>query len=124
MDGENPVTYSELLLAARKLERWAEARNPLLPKTTTTGGSNVTHSHSQGNLFPPRKLKSSCTFTTQSIAVEDHETGEDSGLKSDEEKEVESSAEEDTGLSGKVSSADQSVGYIIQFANGIELYQK
>ena len=40
--GENPVTYSELLLAAWKLERWAEARDPLLPKTPTTGSSNIT----------------------------------------------------------------------------------
>ena len=45
-DGENSVTYSKLLLAAWKLERWAEARDPLLPKNTTTGGLNVTHSYS------------------------------------------------------------------------------
>ena len=32
VDGKNPVTYSELLLAAWKLERWVEARDPLLPK--------------------------------------------------------------------------------------------
>ena len=37
VDSENPVTYSELLLAAQKLERWVEASDPLLPKTTTTG---------------------------------------------------------------------------------------
>ena len=63
VNGENPVTYSELLLAAQKLEKWVEARDPLLPKTTTAGSSNVTHSHSQGNLFPSRKLKGNHTFT-------------------------------------------------------------
>ena len=63
VDGENPVTYSELLLAVWKLERQAEARGPLLLNATTTEGSNVTHSQSQGNLFPSRKLKGSHTFT-------------------------------------------------------------
>ena len=33
VDGEDHVTYSELILAAQKLERWTEARDPLL----TTG---------------------------------------------------------------------------------------
>ena len=37
VDGENPVTYSELLLAAQKLERWTEARYPLLPKLLLQG---------------------------------------------------------------------------------------
>ena len=46
VDSENPVTNSELFLAAQKLERWVEARDPLLPKTTITGSLNVTHSHS------------------------------------------------------------------------------
>ena len=105
VDGENPVTFSELLLAAQKLERWAEARDLLLPKTTTSGGSNITHSHSQGNLFPSRKLKGSLTFTDQSTALEDHETEEDSGPKPDWEKEAKSSAEEDMGMSGKVGGA-------------------
>ena len=44
VDGKHPTSYSDLLFAARKLERWPEARYPLLPKTTTTGGSNVTQS--------------------------------------------------------------------------------
>ena len=72
VNGENLVTYSKLLLAAQKLERQAEARDPLLQKTTAAGSSNVTHSHSQGNLFPSRKLKGNHTFTAQSAAVEDH----------------------------------------------------
>ena len=124
VDGESPVTYSELLLAAQKWERQVEAKDPLLPKTTTTRGSNITCSHSQGNLFPSRKLKGSHTFTAQSAVVEDCQTEEDSGPKPDEEKEAKFSAEEDTGLSGKFGSADQSLGYIVQFANAVELYQK
>ena len=63
VDGESTVTYYELLLTAWKLERWAEARVPLLLKTPTTGSLSIIHSHSQGNLFPSRKLKGKCTFT-------------------------------------------------------------
>ena len=39
VNGENPVTYSELLLAAQKLEKWVDARDPLLPKTLLLGVS-------------------------------------------------------------------------------------
>ena len=81
LDGENPATYFELLLAAQKLERWVEARYPLLPKTTTTGSSNITCSHSQGNLFQSRKLKGNHTFTAWSTVVVDHKTEEDTGPK-------------------------------------------
>ena len=63
VNGKNLVTYSELLLTAQKLERQVEARDPLLLKITAAGSSNITHSHSQGNLFPSRKLKGICTFT-------------------------------------------------------------
>ena len=90
--GKNPVTYSELLPAAQKLERWSEARDPLLLNTTTAGSLNITHSHSQGNLFLCRKLKGSHTFTAQDTVVEDHETEDDSGPKPNGEKEGESSA--------------------------------
>ena len=124
VDGENPVTYSELHLAVQKLERWMEARDPLLPKTTTTGSLNVTHSHSQRNLFLSRKLEASHTFTAQSAVVEDNETGEDSGPKPNVEKEAVSSTEEDVGMSGKVGGADQSLGNIVQLASAVELYQK
>ena len=48
------ASYCDLLLAAQKLERQAEARDLLLPKTTTTGGSNVTQPQTSGNLFPSR----------------------------------------------------------------------
>ena len=94
VNDENPITYSELLLAAQKLERWAE------PKTTNAGSLNVTHSHSQGNLFPSRRLNGNHTFTAQSAVVEDYETEEDSGPKPSEEKEAEPSAEEDAGKTG------------------------
>ena len=86
--------------------------------------SNVTHSHSQGNLFPSRKLKGNCTFTVQSEAVEDHETEEDSGPKLDKEKEAEFPAEEDVEMTGEVGDVDPWLGYIMQFANAVELYQK
>ena len=37
VSGENPVTYSKLFLAAQKLERWAEARDPQLLKPLLQG---------------------------------------------------------------------------------------
>ena len=123
-NGENPVTYSKLLLTAQKLERWVEARDPLLLKTPTTGSLNMTHSHSQGNLLPSRKLKSSHTFTAQSATVADCKTEEDSGPKPSGEKEVESSAEEDVGITGEVGDVDPSLGFVMQFANVVALYQK
>ena len=94
------------------------------PENHYHSGLNVTHSHSQGNLFSSRKLKDSCTFTAQFSVVEDYETEEDSGPKPNGEKEAESSAKEDTGLSGEVDIADQSLGYISQFANAVELSRK
>ena len=57
VDGKHPTSYSELLLVVQKLERWAEARDLLLPKPTTVGGANVTWPQALGNLFPSRKLK-------------------------------------------------------------------
>ena len=50
--GKNPVTYSELLLAVLQPDRQVEARNPLLPKTTTAGSLNVTHSHKEIYFHP------------------------------------------------------------------------
>ena len=124
VDGENPAMYSELLLAAWNLKRWVEARDPLLPKTTTTGGSNITHSQTQGNLFPSRKLKDNHTFTAWSSTVKGNEAEEDSGTKPEGEEEAKSSAGEDADTSSGVTRADQSVGYIIQFSNAVRLYQK
>ena len=37
VDGENPVTYSKWLLAAWKLERQADTRDPLLQKPLLPG---------------------------------------------------------------------------------------
>ena len=37
VNGENPVTYSELLPAAQKVERQVEARDPLVPKPLLLG---------------------------------------------------------------------------------------
>ena len=69
-------------------------------------------------------MKGSYIIAAQSTAVGDHETEEDSGLKCNEEKEAKYSAEEDVGMSGEVGNVDPSFGYIMQFANAVELYQK
>ena len=124
VDGEHPTNYSDLLLAALKLVRWAKARDPLLPKTTTMGGSNVTLPQTSGNLFPSRKLKDNHTFTAHSAIVESIGTEEDSHVKPDGEEEAESSDEEDPETSSAIGEADQLVRYIIHFANAVKLYQK
>ena len=123
VDDENPVRYSNLLLAAQNLQRCAEARDPLHLKTTTTGGWNVIHSQTPGNLFPSQKLKGRCTFTTQSATVESNKAEEDSGAKSEGEEEPEPSAGEEAETSSGVGT-DHLVGYIVHFANMVELYQK
>ena len=104
VDGEHPTRYSDLLLAAQKLERWAEARDPLHPKTSPMGGFNKTHSQTSGNLFPSQKLKGSHTFTARSAMVECKGVIEDPGPKVDE---VESSYGEDPKTSCWVEGADQ-----------------
>ena len=119
VDWENPVTYSELLLDTQKLERQAEARDPLLLKTTTAGSLNVIFSQSQENIFPSRKLKGNHIFTAWSAAVKECEMEEDSGPKPDKEKETEYPVEEDAGMTGEISDVNPS-----QFANAVELYQK
>ena len=83
---EHPAGYCDLLLAAQRLERWAETRDPLLPKTITTGGTNITCSQTSRNLFPSCKLKGSHTFTAQWATVECNEAAEDSGTKAEEEE--------------------------------------
>ena len=52
VDAEHPASYSNLFIAAWKLERWAEARDPLLPKPTMTGGTNVTWPQASRKFFP------------------------------------------------------------------------
>ena len=123
MDGEHPTGYSDLLLVAQMLERWAEARDPLLSKITTAGRLNMTCSQTPGNLFPSHKLKGNCTFTAQSATVENNKAEEDSGVKPEGEEEAESTAGEDVETSNKGEEADQSVGYIVCCANAVELYQ-
>ena len=124
VDGEHPAGYSNLLLAAQMMERWIEARNPLLPKATTTRGSNITCSQTPGNLFPSWKWKGSHTFTTQSTTVESNNIEKDSGVNPEGKEEVESSAGEDAETSSGVGGADQSVGYIVHFANRFKMYQR
>ena len=62
VDGEHPASYSDLLLATWKLERWAEARDPLSPKMAATNGSDMMHSQMPGNLFPSHKPKRQLHF--------------------------------------------------------------
>ena len=119
-----PTSYSKLFLAAWKLERLAEARDPLLRKTTTAGRLNMTHSQTPGSVFPSWKLKGNCSFTAQSTTVENNKAEEDSGAKAEGEEEADCSARDDVETSGGVGGADQSVWYIVQFANVVVLYQK
>ena len=102
MGGEHPASYSNLVLAAQKLERWAEARDPLHPKTTMTGGSNV----------PSRKLKGNCTFMAWSAIMENIGTEGDLTAELEGEEEVESS-EGDPGIPSEIGRADHLLSYII-----------
>ena len=88
VDGENPASYSYLLLAAWKLKRWAEDWNPLPPKTATTSGLNVMHSQLTGNLFPSDKLKGNHTFTAWAMTIGNDEAGKDPAVKPDGEGET------------------------------------
>ena len=121
VDGKHPASYSELLLAVWKLEWWAEARDPLLLKPTTTGGTNVTQSQQLGNMYPSRKLKGNHTFTAQSTIVECVETEGDSTVGPEGEKEIESS-EGDMETLNEIGGADQPISYIVQFVNAVKLY--
>ena len=112
VDGKHQASYSNLLLAAQKLERWAEARDPLLPKTTMTGGSNVTWLQALGNLFPSRKLKGIHTSMAQSTIKESIGTKENSTAGTNGEEEIESS-EGDTETPREIGKADQPLSYII-----------
>ena len=50
VDGEHPASYSDLLLAAQKLEWQAETRDPLPPKVAVTSGMTVKCSQMPGNI--------------------------------------------------------------------------
>ena len=56
--------------------------------------------------------------------MENNEAEEDSGLKPEVEEETKSSPGEDADTSGGPGEADQSVGYIVHFANAVELHQR
>ena len=56
--------------------------------------------------------------------MESNEAAEDLGVKAEEEEEAKSLAGEDPETLSGVGGADQSVGYIVHFANTIELYQR
>ena len=124
VDGKYPTSYSDLLFTAWKLERQAEVRDPLPPRTTITGGSNVTKPLTLGNLFPSRKLKGNSTFTTHSAIVKSIGAEEDWSVKPEGEEEAESSDEEDPETLSGIGGADQPIGHIIHFANVVELYQR
>ena len=120
VDGNHPTSYSDLSLAAQKVERWNKARDPLLPKTTPTGGLNATHSQTPVNLFPSWKLKGNWAFIAQSATVEGNKAGESLDAKPEWEEEVESSTEDLEASSG-LCWADQLISYIVHFANAVEL---
>ena len=73
VDGKNPAGYSDLLLATWRLERRADAGDPLPPKTAVTSGLNVMHSQTLGDLFPFHKLKGNHTFTTRAVTTGNNE---------------------------------------------------
>ena len=81
VDGEHPASYSDLLLAAQKLDRQSKARDPLFPKNHPAGEVNITDSQTPVSLFPSQKLKGNQTFTTQSATVESDKAREDSDAK-------------------------------------------
>ena len=125
VDGKHPASYSNLLLAAQKLERQAEARDPLLLKNTTTGGSNAIQPQALGNLFPSRKLKGNHTFTVQSTIVGGkHWNEEDLSVKLEGKEEAGSSEGEDQETPNGIGGTNQLISYIVHFANAVELYQK
>ena len=61
--------------------KMGEARDHLVPKTTTTVGSHVTQLQTPGNQYPTRKLRGNHTFTSQSPIVESTKAEEDSSIK-------------------------------------------
>ena len=123
VDSRHPASYSDLLLAVWKLERWAEAKDPLLPKPTTTGGTSITCPQASGSLFPSGKLKGNCTFMAQSTIVESVGIQGVSTAGPEGEEEIESSVG-DAETPSEIGGADQPISYIVQFVNAVELYQK
>ena len=86
VDSEHPASYSDLPLAAQKLERGGEARNPLPPMMTATNGTNVMHSQMSGNLFPLGKLKGNCTFLPRAVTAGNDMAEEDPSVEQEGEE--------------------------------------
>ena len=124
VDGENSAGYSNLLLAAQKLERRAEARDPLPPKTAVTSGSNMICCQTPGNLFPSCKLKGNHTFTAWAVTIGNAKGDADSGVKQEREGEMEPLADEEVKTSGRAEGADQHMEYIICLTKIVKLYQQ
>ena len=112
VDGEHP---------ARKLERWAEARDPTPPKTAATNGSTLMHSQIPD---PWCKLKGNCTFAAQVATIGNEMAEENPGVEPEGEEEMGPSADEEVEALGRVKEADQSVKYIAHFTTAVELYQR
>ena len=74
------------------------------------------------NLFPSRKIKGSHTLTSQSAILESIGAEEDLSVKPEGEEEAESTDEEDPGTLSGTGGTDQLVGYIVCFANAVEMY--
>ena len=62
VDGEHPASYSNLLLAAQKLEGWAEVRDLLPPKTLWLMDQTWCIVRCQGIVLLLCKLKGNCIF--------------------------------------------------------------
>ena len=97
VDGEHPASHSNLLLAAWKLIRQAEARDPLPPKMVATSGLNMMYSQMQGKQIPLHlpKLKGNYTFATWAVTIRNDEAEEISSVKQKGEGEMMPSADKD-----------------------------
>ena len=105
----------------QNLERLAEARDSLLPKCTYMRWSNIAHSQILGSLFPSWKLKGGDTLTARSATLESNEVAEVSDTNVEK---VKSLGGEDPEIFSGIEGSDQSLSYIIYFANAVELYHK
>ena len=123
VSGEHPASYSDLLLVVHKLERWAEARDALLPKTTITRGSNVTWPQASGNMFLSSRLKGNHTFMASSAIVGSIGTEEVLSVKLEGEEEAECSEGEDQETPNGIGGDDQLISLIVHFDNAVKLYE-
>ena len=110
LDGENWANYSDLLPATSKLERRAEARDPLPQKTVVTSGLNAIHSQTPGNLFPLCKWKGNHTFTIWAATIGNAEGEADSGAKQEGEGEMEPLAHKEVKASGRAEGTESAYG--------------